>query len=144
MPDRVLLDRRRDHLAGTSDSLLIARRSGNLHGGTETRRLRDLAEQSAKHSSDLDDDDVSAAQGSEVIRVGGEDRDGARGGEGGGAEHGIDGVPVPVQADVGQERGGVAGDLFGDRFDDKTGQCPFQGRPVDAGGGPPRRGWRRR
>jgi hypothetical protein len=41
---------------------------------------------------------------------------------------------VPVQADVGQERGGVAGDLFGDRFDDKTGQCPFQGRPVDAGG----------
>jgi hypothetical protein len=40
--------------------------------------------------------------------------------EGGGAEHGVGGVLVGVQAGAGEEGGGVAGDGFGDRTGSTT------------------------
>jgi len=72
--------------------------------------------------------DTCAAQCGEILRVGCEHGDGGVGGEGGGAEHGVDGVLVAVQAGVGEEGGSVAGDGLGDRFDDKAGQRPLPGR----------------
>jgi hypothetical protein len=49
-----------------------------------------------------------------VVRASGS----AGSGEGGRAEHGVDGVLVAVQTGVGQQGGGAAGDRLGDRFDD--------------------------
>lgn len=69
---------------------------------------------------------------------------GAGGGEGGGAEHGVDGALVAVQAHVGEERGGVTGAGLGDRFDDEAGQGPLQRRAVDPGVDHLHQGGRRR
>lgn len=85
----------------------------------------------ARRESDFDDGGVPVAQRHDVLRIGGQDRHRTGGREGGGADHGVDGVLVAVQAGVGEEGGGVPGDGLGDRFDDEAGQGPFQGRPID-------------
>jgi hypothetical protein len=53
--------------------------------------------------------------------------------QGGRAQHGVDGVPVAVQARVAEEGGGPAGDGFGDGLDDHARQRPLQRRPPDPG-----------